>query len=228
MTASRPTVTVFDVVETLASLDPVADRLAEVTGGSGAMTAWFTHLLRDAMALSAAGDYRPFAEVATESLDAYTRHTLDRASIEHVVAGFGALTPQPDAVAAVHAAVEHGFEVAVLSNGSEANTRGFLDRAGVAESVGRVFSIDAVRRWKPSREPYDHVVTSTGHGADRHALVAVHSWDIHGAHRAGWTTGWCPRLEGTPDASFAVADVTAPTLDGVIHGLAALTDGPGR
>lgn len=36
------------------------------------------------------------------------------------------------------------------------------------------------------------------------ALVAVHSWDVHGARRAGLTTGWCSRIEGAFPSIFAL------------------------
>jgi len=70
--------------------------------------------------------------------------------------------------------------------------------------------------------PYELAVREAGVPADRVALVAVHSWDVHGARQVGLTTGWCPRLEGEQTPVFAPADITADTLDGVIAGLAAL------
>lgn len=109
-----------------------------------------------------------------------------------------------------------------LSNGATASTQAFLRRAGVSDLFERVLSIDEVRAWKPVRAPYELAVHAAGVPATRVALVAVHSWDIHGAHQAGLTTGWCPRLEGEPTSVFAPADVVAETLDGVIAGLAAL------
>ncbi len=98
------------------------------------------------------------------------------------------------------AAQQAGLRVFTLSNGAAASTRKFLERAGVAELA----------------------VREAGVPADRVALVAVHSWDVHGARQVGLTTGWCPRLEGEQTPVFAPADITADTLDGVIAGLAAL------
>jgi 2-haloacid dehalogenase len=51
------------------------------------------------------------------------------------------------------------------------------------------------------------------------ALVAAHSWDIHGARRAGLTTGWVSRLEGQPPAVFDRADVSGPDLVTVVSAL---------
>lgn len=221
-TRVRPEVVVFDVVETLASLDAVQTRLSEVGLPPEVLPAWFTRILRDAMALTLAGDYAGFADIAASALHAHTRGRLGDAQIQAVVAGFGRLTPQPDAVAAVRAAAQAGTRVFTLSNGAAAATQAFLDRAELTAWVERVLSIDEVRVWKPARAPYELALRVSGVPAERVALVAVHSWDIHGAHAAGLTTGWCPRLEGEPTPAFTPADVNAATLDGVIDALMAL------
>jgi len=218
----RPEVVVFDVVETLASLDAVAARLRELQQPEGLLARWFTRLLRDGMALTAAGSYAGFAAVAASALRAEVRRALSDEQIGYAVAGFAELTAQPDAVPAIRAAQQAGLRVFTLSNGAAASTRKFLERAGVAELVERVLSIDDVAAWKPTPAPYELAVREAGVPADRVALVAVHSWDVHGAHQVGLTTGWCPRLEGEQTPVFAPADITADTLDGVIAGLAAL------
>lgn len=220
----RPKVVVFDVVETLATLDPVAERLAGRGQDAAVLAGWFTRLLRDAMALTAAGGWAGFAEVATSALHAQTRGRLTKEQCEHVVAGFGELTAQPDAVAAVSAARDAGMRVFTLSNGAAASTRTFLERAGIADDVEAVLSIDDARAWKPAAAVYRHALTRAGLPAPEVALVAVHSWDIYGAQQVGLTTGWCPRLERVPTPLFGTADIVADTLDAVVDGLASLPE----
>ncbi len=72
----RPDVVVFDVVETLSCLDLVADRLLECHQPEELLARWFTRLVRDGMALTAAGSYAGFADVAASALHAETRHAL--------------------------------------------------------------------------------------------------------------------------------------------------------
>lgn len=220
----RPAVVVFDVLETLASLDPVAARLAGYGLDRSVLASWFMRLLRDGMAITAAGGYAGFAEVAASSLRAETRGALSDQQITEVVSGFAELTPQPDAAVAIRAAAEAGMRVFTLSNGAATNTRGFLDRAGVADVVEAVLSIDDVQVWKPSPAPYELAVRTASVPPHRVAMVAVHSWDLYGAGRVGLTTGWCPRLELAPTALFGAADVTADTLDGVVAALAGLPE----
>lgn len=223
-TALRPQVVMFDVVETLASLDPVVERLTEFGMHRRVWNAWFTRLLRDGMALTAAGGYAGFAEVATSALVTETRGVLTDAQVDYVMAGFGELIAQPDAAAAVHTATEAGMRVFALTNGSTATTRGFLERAGLIDDLDGVLSIDEVRAWKPTPIVYEHALRSAEVPANRAAMIAVHSWDLYGARQVGFSTGWCSRLEVEPVALFGAADVTARTLDGVVTALAALPD----
>jgi 2-haloacid dehalogenase len=54
------------------------------------------------------------------------------------------------------------------------------------------------------------------------ALVAAHSWDTHGAGRAGLTTGFVTRLEGRVPPIVDIPDVVADRLDDVVAGLLTL------
>jgi 2-haloacid dehalogenase len=220
--AMRPRVVVFDVVETLASLEPVQVRLDRLGQPPGLLHRWFTRLLRDGMALTAAGDFRPFTDVAASALQTETGNVLSDDDVAYAVGGFSELAPHPDAAAAVRATRRAGMRVITLSNGSTASTQGFLDRAGIAEDVERIISIDDAEAWKPSPAPYELAAERTGVPTDHMALVAVHSWDIHGAGRAGMVTGWCSRLEGSPTAAFNRATVSGQSLEEVVAALAAL------
>jgi hypothetical protein len=104
----RPSVVIFDVVGTLASLDPVRVRLQSIGQPAHVLDGWFARLLRDGIALTLAGGYRPFGEVAASALAAHTYGALGVDQINYVTAGFGELTVQPDAVAAVQAAAAAG------------------------------------------------------------------------------------------------------------------------
>lgn len=75
---------------------------------------------------------------------------------------------------------------------------------------------------KPAPAAYRLAIDRAGVPAEAIALVAVHSWDIHGAHAAGMTTGWCPRLETVPTPVFTPADVRAANLADVVRALADL------
>jgi len=184
----RPLVIAFDVVETLFPLDPLGERLLRAGQSPELLLLWFARLLRDAFALTASGAYRPFAELAVGASRAVA--DLSEDSAREVVAGFATLDPHPGVAEAMSVARDAGVRMITLTNGSAATTSSLLERAGLLGHVEQVVSVEAVRRWKPAPEPYRHAAAACGVLPERMALVSAHGWDTHGAHRAGFTTGW--------------------------------------
>src|SRR5918993_936423 len=113
---------------------------------------------------------------------------------------------------------------AAPTDGAAATTTALLERTGLNALVARVISIDEVHAWKPAPAPYLRAADVLGVEPRRLALVAVHSWDVHGAHRAGLVTGWSPRRGGGFPATFDPPDVTGAHLVEVAEGLPALPD----
>jgi 2-haloacid dehalogenase len=215
----RPLVVAFDVIETLFPLEPMRARLVEAGQPGTVLELWFARILRDGFALTAAGDYRTFAEVAASALVSVAKGAMADPDVEGILAGFRELKPHADAEPALRAVRDARLRAITLTNGSAANTEALLRRAGLEEYVERAVSADEVRVWKPAAEPYLHAAAVCGVRPAQMALVAAHGWDIHGARHAGLTTGWVSRLEGRPPAVFHAADVSGPDLATVVSAL---------
>jgi 2-haloacid dehalogenase len=219
----RPAVVAFDVIETLASLEPLRARLTETGQPPGLLEAWYTRTLRDGMALSATGDYVGFTEVADAALRGLTHYTISDEQVAHVMPGWYELPAFPDVLPAVTKLTEAGLKVACLTNGSASLTSSFVERAGLGALVDRVISVEEVYRWKPAGVVYRYAAEVMGVlSPDRMALVAAHDWDCHGAKRAGLTTGWVSRKSGGFGALFAPPDVVGEDLTEVAAKLLAL------
>ena len=216
----RPAVVAFDVIETLASLEPLRARLTETGQPPGLLEAWYTRTLRDGMALSATGDYAGFTEVADAALRGLTHYTISDDQVAYVMAGFDELPAFPDALPAVTQLAEAGLRVACLTNGSASFTSSFVERAGLR--VDRIISVGEVYRWKPASVVYLYAAEVLGVSPDRLALVAAHDWDCHGAKRAGLTAGWVSRKAGGFGVPFAPPDVRGEDLTEVAAKLLAL------
>jgi 2-haloacid dehalogenase len=216
----RPAVVAFDVIETLASLEPLRARLTETGQPPGLLEAWYTRTLRDGMALSATGDYAGFTEVADAALRGLTHYTISDDQVAYVMAGFDELPAFPDALPAVTQLAEAGLRVACLTNGSASFTSSFVERAGLR--VDRIISVGEVYRWKPASVVYLYAAEVLGVSPDRLALVTVHDWDCHGAKRAGLTAGWVSRKAGGFGVPFAPPDVRGEDLTEVAAKLLAL------
>jgi 2-haloacid dehalogenase len=218
----RPAVVAFDVIETLMSLEPLRERLTEAGQPPHLLEAWYTRTLRDGMALSAAGDYVPFTDVAEAALRGLTSYTISDGQVTQIMAGFNELPAFPDAVPAITSLTDAGVRVACLTNGSAYLTSSFVDRSGLGGLVDRVVTVSEVYRWKPAAVVYLYAAEVLGVPLDRLALVAAHDWDCHGAKRAGLTTGWVSRKSGGFGAPFARPDVVGEDLTEVAAKLLAL------
>jgi len=217
----RPSVVLFDVVETLFSLAPVEDALAPL---GVSIDLYFARLLRDGFALAAAGSYRAFSEVASSALASLAPNGSieQRAAVQQA---FRQLPPHPDAEPALAKLGGAGVKVCALTNGGADATETLLDNSGLRRYIDQVLTVDAPQRWKPSAESYRFAIEAIGIEPSEAALVAVHSWDIHGARRAGLTTGWCSRLEGSYPAIFDTPDVVGHDLSEVADALLSLSGG---
>ena len=209
---SSQAVVAFDVIETLASLEPLRDRLVKAGQPPGLLETWYTRILRDGMALSMTGDYSQFADVAEAALRGLTHDAISDDQVAQLMAGFGELPAYPDALPAVRRLSEAGLPVACLSNGPADLISAFVERAGLGPWVNRVISVGEVFRWKPAGVVYLYAAEVMGVAPDRMALVAAHDWDCHGAKRAGLITGWVSRKSGGFGAPFAPPDVTGEDL----------------
>lgn len=112
-----PRTVLFDAVETLFSLQPVAAALGAPRDRRG-------HLLRltaagQGFALAAAGTYQPFSRIAA------------------VLGAFRKPPAHPDARPAFQLLAGAGVSVCVLTNGAAAATEGLLDAAGLTDPVQR-------------------------------------------------------------------------------------------
>jgi 2-haloacid dehalogenase len=212
----------FDVIETLFPLEPLRARLIAAGQPGHALDVWFATLLRDAFALVASGGYRPFGEIAAESLRSVTARTLTDNQVGDIVAGFAELDPHPDVEPAMRAAAHAGVRMITLTNGSATTTAAMIRRAGLDGYIEASLSVDDVRKWKPAPDIYLHAARTCQVPPERVALVAAHAWDTHGAAQAGLATGWVSRRDSQFPATFSPPDVTGTGLPEVVDGLLAL------
>jgi 2-haloacid dehalogenase len=196
---------VFDVNETLSDMGPMAARFADVGAAPELARLWFAALLRDAFALTAAGSGERFAVLADGSARGVLYGIeLDRpvdAAVEHILAGFTALTVHPDVPPGVRALRARGLRLLTLSNGAAAVAEKLLTDAGLRADFERLLSVEDAGVWKPAPASYRYACEVCGVGPGEMLLVAVHPWDVDGAARAGLRTAWLDRT-GAPYPSW--------------------------
>lgn len=220
MLRNRPRAVVFDVNETLVDLAGLRSTFDDLNMSPHSLEWWFATLLRDGMALAASGDYGSFASLAGVALDeimsACGRETPPGAR-KHILDAFADLDVHPDVAPAFERLTKVGLPILALTNGNEHITRVLLERASLKSLVSHVYSVEAVRLWKPRAEAYSYVAHEFGVAAQDLAMIATHPWDLHGASSVGFITAWVNRDERVFPDTFHPPDLAADNLVDLIE-----------
>jgi 2-haloacid dehalogenase len=208
----------FDVNETLFSMQPLGRVFGEVGLDPAAVPLWFARLLRDGFALAAMGGYRPFAELAADALYGLDPQ-LEQEQVARVLAGFRQLAPHPDVEAGLRLLQDAALPAVTLTNSSAEVVQGLLERAGLAGYMQANLSVEQVGRWKPAPQPYQAAATQLGVEPGGLALVAAHPWDCAGAQAAGLRSGWVNRTGAAWPRVYPAPTVAGQDLPGVLTAL---------
>jgi 2-haloacid dehalogenase len=214
--ARRPKFVLFDVFETLLQLEALRPRFVDVGRPEEELELFFARTLRDGMALSLAGDAPSFAEVARSALIGTTGRRLSEEAVQHVLAGFNHLPPHPDVEPALIALAKAKVPAYAFTHGSADVVREALDRAQLRSYLRGVLSAEEIGSFKPPARVYHWACHRISSDPGRTALIAVHSWDVHGAVRAGLLAGFATRQEGGMSDVFDPPHAVAETLDVVV------------
>ena len=211
---------VLDVNETLFSLESL-DALFANWGAPDGREPWFARTLRNGFALTCAGTYWTFPEVAGSALISLAPERLENEQVKELFDAFGQLTPHPEVADALSRARSAGIDMVTLSVGNASNVELLFQRAGMADLVTQHLSCVDLHRWKPSPEPYLHACRALETDPAATWMVAAHAWDLAGARSVGMKTAWLSRLEGEFDANFGAPDVSGLDMGEVIDRLIA-------
>ena len=93
---------------------------------------------------------------------------------------------------------------------------------GLRTYLRKVLSTQEVRAFKPAPRTYLWGCEQVDTPPERTALLAAHSWDVHGAVRAGLIGALATRLEGGLSEVVDPPHVVAERLDAAAAGLLTL------
>lgn len=220
--ARRPKVVLFDVFETMLQLEGLRPRFVDVGRPEHELELFFARTLRDGMALTLAGEAPPFGEVARSALITTTGRSLSEEAVLYVLAGFEELPPHPDVEPALVTLANAGVPAYAFTHGSLDVTTKALDKAQLRSYLRGVLSTQQIASFKPPPTVYQWACKQANAAPATTALIAVHSWDVHGAVRAGLLGGFATRHEGGMSDVIAAPHVVAETLDAVVERLLSL------
>ena len=219
MSDAVPTVIVFDVNETLldiTSLEPLFERLFD---DAHVLREWFAQTVLYSEAMTLAGAYAPFGAIGggvLRMVGGIHAVGVNDADVAELARRVGSMPAHDDVADALERLAGAGFRLATLTNSAPGDAPGPLARAGLKHRFERLFSVDAVRRFKPAAETYAQVAHGLGVPIGSTCLVAAHAWDTLGAQLAGGRAALVTRpgnavlkVPGVPRPDIVAADLEA-------------------
>lgn len=187
---------VFDVNETLLDLRVLEPHFARAFGDKAVMLEWFHQVILYAEALTLAGNYKNFGEVARAALEmtaAAHGKVLGPDTAQQIVGGIRNLPPHPDVPDGLARLKSAGFQMVALTNSPPAVAEEQIANANLKPFFSRIFSVDSVQRFKPAPEPYRMVARDFGVETNQLRMIAAHAWDVGGAMQAGCAAAFVAR-----------------------------------
>jgi 2-haloacid dehalogenase len=196
MNNSETSVIIFDVNETLLDMSPMKKKINSLLGSKRGFRIWFGLLLQYSLVENSTGEYHDFTTIANSTIDMAAKAL--KANIEEeekteALALMKQLPAYPDVEEGLEMLREAGFRLATLSNSSSSTLREQLHYSCLAGYFQEALSVDDVRKYKPSPEPYQYAAEKLGIQLNQAVMVAAHGWDIAGATHAGMKSAFVER-----------------------------------
>ncbi len=214
----KPKVIIFDVNETLLSLDPLKVSVGGALGGrEDLLPLWFSTMLHCTLVETLTDTYHDFGEIGTAALMMVAEAqgvALTRAEAQKaVVPPLCALPPHPDAAAGLKALRKDGrFRLVTLSNSSDAEAKAKLTGAGLIGLFDGSYTVELLKKYKPHPDTYRSVLDDLNLKPEEGLMVAAHAWDLAGAKRVGLQTAFIARPGKTLYPNTARPDAVVNNL----------------
>lgn len=194
----RPKVIFFDVNETLLDLGNVGKSVSKALGGRDELVPyWFTTMLHYSLVGNVTGEYNSFAEIGIASLEMIANQQNIKLTPEQartaVLTPFRDLAPHKDVVEGLKKLRAMGFTMITLTNSSDAGIAAQLKNANLAQYFDGSLTVQNLRTFKPDLKVYEWAQKEMNVAPEDAMLIAAHAWDIAGADKAGWKTGFIMR-----------------------------------
>ena len=206
---------VFDVNETLLDISALEPHFTRAFGDRAVLREWFSTVLLYSEVATLAGPYSDFGAIAGAALDmtaAGRGVPLSPDDRDRILTGMRSLPSHPDVPEGLRRLKDAGFRTVTLTNSSPAMVEQQLRSAGIADLFERAFSVDAVRRFKPSAEPYRFAAGELGVETSGLRMVAAHAWDVVGAMQAGCAAAFVARPGKVVYPLAPAPDIVGPDL----------------
>ncbi|MDA3919418.1 MAG: HAD family hydrolase [Salinisphaera sp.] len=156
---------VFDVNETLLDITALEPLFVRIFGNRSALREWFAQLILYSQTMTLSGLYTPFGELGVGTLRMVASihgATVADQDIEELQERMGSMPAHPDAAPALTRLRNADFRLVTLTNSASSSSPTPLERAGLGDFFEQFFSVQAIQKFKPAPETYQHVADTMG------------------------------------------------------------------
>lgn len=198
-TMPTPKVIIFDVNETLLSLEPLKVSVGKALNGrEDLLPLWFSTMLHYSLVETLSGTYHSFGEIGTAALMMVAEtQGIDIAyddAKESIVTALRALPPHPDVLEGLSKLnSDTRFKLVTLTNSNDAGAKAKLTKAGLIELFDGNYTVESLKKYKPHPDTYQKVLKDLNVKPEEVLMVAAHAWDLAGAKNVGLQTAFIAR-----------------------------------
>ncbi len=192
----KPSVILFDVNETLLNMTLLKRKVNNLLESRRGFRIWFRMLLHFSLVDNCTGLYHDFSSIADATLDMAAKaldEDIDANEKKEALAAMKKLTAHSDIKEGLTLLKEAGYRLATLTNSNMETLTAQMECAGLTSYFEATLSVDAVKKYKPSPEPYQYAAQTLGVPLNHMVMVASHGWDIAGALEVGMQTAFIAR-----------------------------------
>jgi 2-haloacid dehalogenase len=214
-TGLQPRIVVLDVNETLLDVNALRPHFERIFKNGGVLKEWFTQMLLYSQSVTTTSDYVDFTALARYAIEMAAkihRVSLKEADASVVLNAIKRLPAHSDVPGALQRLRQNGFRLVTLTNSTQSTVESQMHSAGLAHLYERMFSVDAVRKYKPHPETYNYVAKELNASPSEMMMVAAHPWDLMGAKAAGCEVAFVERPGTSWFHVLPKPEISGPTL----------------
>jgi 2-haloacid dehalogenase len=215
---------VFDVNETLLDLKALDPQFERIFGDASVRAQWFGQFIQSALVTIVTDSYVPFGTIGSAAFDMVASRrnvTVEYEDKQAIMRSIASLPPHPEVKQSLAKLKQAGFQIASLTNSTQAVADKQLENAGIAEYFDKVLSVESVKKLKPAKEAYELAAKSFDVEIDNIRLIAAHNWDIAGALNAGCEAAFIARPDMVLDPLAEKPQIVGKDLVEVVDAIIA-------
>ena len=189
----KPKLVLFDVYETLLSMDIIERKVNQLLDSKRGYHLWFELLTQYCFAEALTGKFSGFNALSEDALQMVYQmlgQSVKKGHAQEVLEMLKHVPLRENAEHALSVLSDKGYRVAALTNSPKSMVVERMERTGLISYFEEVLSSEQVKNYKPAIEVYQWAARVVNLNCQDILMVSSHAWDIAGAQHSGMATAY--------------------------------------